>query len=165
MRANFWSVQEQQRDERRRELGVADDMAQIAGMNTQMMVALGENEIKTLDDFADCATDDLCGWVERSKEKGVEPVKHPGIFDPFDVSRQEAEEMILAARIMLGWINPEDLISAEPENPEAATEGEGQAEAEADGQEKTTNEADELVELPDPAAESAEANADTSSSS
>ena len=58
---------EQERDARRRELGVEDDMAQINGMTTAMMVALGENDIKTLEDFADCATDDLCGWVERSK--------------------------------------------------------------------------------------------------
>ncbi len=111
--------QEQERDARRRELGVEDDMAQVAGMTTAMMVSLGENDIKTLDDFADCATDDLCGWVERSKERGVEPVKHPGFFDGHDVSRQEAEEMILAARIILGWIKPEDLIT-----PEVEIEGE-----------------------------------------
>ena len=77
-------------------------------MTTAMMVALGENEIKNLDDFADCATDDLCGWVERSKDKTVEPVKHKGILEDFDVGRPEAEEMILAARILLGWIKPED---------------------------------------------------------
>ena len=66
--------------------------------------------IKTLDDFADCATDDLCGWVERSKERGVEPTRHAGFLDGFDVGRQDAEEMILAARIILGWIKPEDLM-------------------------------------------------------
>lgn len=99
-------------DARRRELGVEDDLAQVQNMTTAMMVALGENDIKTLDDFADCATDDLCGWVERSKERGVEPTKHAGFLDGFDIGRQEAEEMILAARIILGWIKPEDLMEA-----------------------------------------------------
>ncbi len=102
-------------DARRRELGVEDDLSQIQNMTSAMMVALGENEIKTLDDFADCATDDLCGWVERSKERGIEPTKHAGFLDGFEISRQEAEEMILAARIILGWINPEDLMEAAAE--------------------------------------------------
>ena len=102
-------------DARRRELGVEDDLSQVQNMTSAMMVALGENEIKTLDDFADCATDDLCGWVERSKERGIEPTKHAGFLDGFEISRQEAEEMILAARIILGWINPEDLMEAAAE--------------------------------------------------
>ncbi|SRR6056297_398304 len=114
-------------DERRRALGVDDDLAQISNMTVAMMVALGENDIKSLDDFADCATDDLCGWVERSKERGVEPTRHKGFLDGFDVSRQDAEEMILAARIILGWINPEDLNSAD-ETEEGEEESESGAE-------------------------------------
>jgi N utilization substance protein A len=132
---------EQERDARRRELGVEDDMAQINGMTTAMMVALGENDIKTLDDFADCATDDLCGWVERSKERGVEPTRHKGILDGFDVSRQEAEEMILAARILLGWIKPEDLIA--PQEDDEAAIGEVEQGGENDG-------GDGLTPLPEP---------------
>lgn len=108
----FLERKEAEMDARRRELGVEDDLAQVQNMTTAMMVALGENDVKTLDDFADCATDDLCGWVERSKERGVEPTKHAGFLDGFDIGRQEAEEMILAARIILGWIKPEDLMEA-----------------------------------------------------
>ena len=104
---------EQQRDARRKELGVSDDLSNVSGMTSAMMVALGENDIKTLDDFADCATDDLIGWVERPKEKGVEAIRHKGVFDAFDVGRLEAEEMILAARILLGWIDTADLIPEE----------------------------------------------------
>ena len=37
----------------------------IPGVTTQMMVALGENDIKTVEDLAGCATDDLSGWSER----------------------------------------------------------------------------------------------------
>ncbi|MGI9524826.1 MAG: transcription termination factor NusA [Hyphomicrobiaceae bacterium] len=116
----YLDKQEQQRDERRRELGVGDELASVAGVTTAIMVALGEHDIKSLEDLADCATDDLVGWVERKKERGAEPIKHKGILDGFDVGRNEAEEMILAARILLGWINPEDLI----DETETETEGE-----------------------------------------
>ncbi|MBU2531676.1 MAG: transcription termination factor NusA, partial [Alphaproteobacteria bacterium] len=124
---------EAERDARRRELGVEDDLAQINNMSTAMMVALGENGIKSLDDFADCATDDLCGWVERSKERGVEPKKHRGYLDGFDVSRQEAEEMILAARILLGWIKPEDLMEARSEVDDDGDEDHAAGEEGEDG--------------------------------
>jgi len=124
----FLERKEAELEARRRELGVEDDLAQVSNMTTAMLVALGENDVKSLDDFADCATDDLCGWVERSTERGVEPTKHAGFLDGFDISRQDAEEMILAARIILGWINPEDLLEAaeEPEDgsDEEASEGE-----------------------------------------
>ena len=36
-------------------------------MTTNMLVALGENDIKTLDDFAGCSTDELFGWVEKTE--------------------------------------------------------------------------------------------------
>jgi N utilization substance protein A len=103
---------EQERDAKRKELGVSDDLAKVAGMNTAMMVSLGENGVKTLEDFADCATDDLVGWTERKKEKDAEAVRHKGFLDGFDVGRKEAEDMIMAARVLLGWIKPEDLASA-----------------------------------------------------
>ena len=106
---------EQERDAKRKELGVSDDLAKVAGMNTAMMVSLGENGVKTLEDFADCATDDLVGWTERKKEKDAEAVRHKGFLDGFDVGRKEAEEMIMAARVLLGWIKPEDLASAADE--------------------------------------------------
>ncbi|MEO1794802.1 MAG: transcription termination factor NusA, partial [Pseudomonadota bacterium] len=60
---------EQARDEKRKQLGVHDDLAKVSGMTTAMMVALGENEIKSLEDFADCATDELLGFTERPKER------------------------------------------------------------------------------------------------
>jgi len=107
--SDFLEQQEQRRDERRKELGVQDEVASISGVTTAMMVAFGENEIKTLEDVADCATDDLVGWIERPKEKGAEAIKHKGILDNFNTSRDEAEEMILAARILLGWIDPAEL--------------------------------------------------------
>ncbi|MBN8911319.1 MAG: transcription termination/antitermination protein NusA, partial [Rhizobiales bacterium] len=54
---------EAERDVRRRELGVSDDLAKAEGVTTAMLVAFGENGIKTVEDLADCATDDLTGWT------------------------------------------------------------------------------------------------------
>ncbi|MEO0792061.1 MAG: transcription termination factor NusA [Pseudomonadota bacterium] len=115
---------EAERDEKRRELGVHDDLSKVAGMTTAMMVALGENDVKSLEDFADCATDELVGWVERPKERGAENIRHAGHLEAFDVSRNEAEEMILAARILLGWIDMADLVPQDAENSESG-DGEG----------------------------------------
>ncbi len=112
---------EAERDARRVELGVSDDLAKIEGITTAMMVALGEAGIKTLEDFADCATDDLVGWTERKKEKDAEAVKHKGALDGFDIGRKEAEAMILAARVEAGWITAEDIAPAEEPAAEEET--------------------------------------------
>ena len=116
---------EQEREARRKELGVSDDLAKVAGVTSAMMVAMGENGIKTLDDLADCATDDLVGWTERKKDRDAEPVRHKGVLDGFDVGRKEAEEMILSARVLLGWIEADDQVPAEESAADEAESGEG----------------------------------------
>jgi N utilization substance protein A len=121
----YLEQQEAERDAKRRELGVADELAEIPGINTAMMVALGENGIKTVEDFADCATDELVGWTERKKEKDAEPVKHKGILDGFELSRTDVENMIMAARVHAGWIKAEDLEKPAEGEPEAASEDAG----------------------------------------
>jgi N utilization substance protein A len=97
---------EAEMDAKRKELGVADELRQIDGMTSQMMVALGEDGIKTIEDFAGCAADDLVGWSER---KDGETKKFEGLFSKFEVSRAEAEAMIVQARLAAGWITEEDL--------------------------------------------------------
>ncbi len=114
---------EEEREARRKELGVQDEVTKIEGVNSRMLVAFGENDIKTIEDVADCATDDLVGWTERKKERDAEPVRHKGVLDGFDMSRQEAENMIMAARVLAGWISPEDLVK-----PEEEVEAEAEAE-------------------------------------
>jgi len=78
-----------ERDERntarRRELGVADELAALEGLNPAMLVALGERGVKSLDDFADLSTDELLD-------------ANDGIFKGMDVSREDADGMIMAAR-------------------------------------------------------------------
>ena len=111
----YLESQETDRDNKRRELGVADDMAEIPGMTTAMMVALGESGVKTVEDFADCATDELVGWTERKKEKDAEAVRHKGFLDGFELSRTDVEGMIMAARVQAGWITADDLVAATEE--------------------------------------------------
>ncbi|HUS96196.1 MAG TPA: transcription termination factor NusA [Hyphomicrobiaceae bacterium] len=125
---------EQERDAKRKELGVNDDLMRVSGVTLAMMVTFGENDVKSLEDLADCATDDLVGWVERKKEKGSEAIKHKGILEGYDVGKQEAEEMILAARILLGWINPDDLLEPETEDADETTPGEETASDAADSE-------------------------------
>jgi N utilization substance protein A len=129
----YLEKQEADRDAKRRELGVADDVAKVAGVSTAMMVAFGENGIKTLEDLADCATDDLTGWTERKKEKDAEPVRHKGVLESFEIGRKEAEDMIMSARVLAGWIKAEDLLpKAEP--AEEAAEGDGEGDGAKDGE-------------------------------
>lgn len=97
----FIEEEGKKQDAKRKELGVQDDLAQIDGMTTNMLVALGENDIKTLDDFAGCSTDELFGWVEKT-ELGSK--KQNGLFTGFDITMEKIEEMILNARLKLGWI-------------------------------------------------------------
>lgn len=123
----FLQKQEAERDARRRELGVSDDLAKVDGVTTAMMIAFGENGIKTVEDLADCATDELLGWVERKKEKDAEPVRHKGVLDGFEVGRKEAEDMIMSSRVIAGWIKAEDLVPAKAELEAAAPEAAGAA--------------------------------------
>ena len=130
---------EEEMQARRRELGVDDALAEVPGITAAMMVALGENDVKTLDDLAGCASDDLTGWYERADGE----TKHfPGFLDGFDVSREEAEAIVMAARLKAGWVTEEDLaaqaaMEAEEAEAEAAEDDAGMEDA-GDGEEGET---------------------------
>jgi transcription termination/antitermination protein NusA len=81
-------------DARRREFG------DIPGITTLMLFALGEHGIRSVEDLADCVTDDLDGWNEF---KDGRTIKHVGILDRFRVSRQDCAAMIMNARTKAGW--------------------------------------------------------------
>jgi transcription termination/antitermination protein NusA len=108
---------EAEQEARRKELGVADELKDVDGVTTPMLVAFGENDIKTLEDLAGCATDDLVGWTEG---RGPEAVRHKGTLDGFDLSRTDAESMIMSARVQAGWI--EATVETDGSDEEAATE-------------------------------------------
>jgi len=105
-------------EERRNALGVQDELRQIDGVTTPMLVAFGENNIKTIEDLAGCDTDELAGWTEKQAN---ETVRHKGVLDGFDLSRADIEAMIMNARVKAGWI----------EAPVEAEASEEQAEPEA----------------------------------
>jgi N utilization substance protein A len=81
-----------------------------------MLVRFGENGVKTVEDLAGCATDDLAGWTER---KDGEAVRQPGILDGFELSREEAEGIIMQARLKAGWVSEADLAPPAPPVEEA----------------------------------------------
>ncbi|GJD64772.1 transcription termination factor NusA [Methylobacterium frigidaeris] len=143
---------EAENDARRIELGVADELREIDGITTPMMVALGENDVKTVEDLAGCATDDLVGYTEG---RGPEAVRHAGYLDGFELSRAEAEAMIMAARVHAGWV--------EAPPPEEAQDGEGsegdegqESEAEESGTEHAEGEEPETVPVEEGAVKATE---------
>src|SRR6266852_5000659 len=93
---DYLGQQEAELDAKRQELGVEDALKEVPGVTTAILVKLGENDIKTVEDLAGCATDDLVGWSER---KDGETTRYPGILDGFDLSRDDTEALIMQARV------------------------------------------------------------------
>ena len=112
---DYIDKQEAELDKKRKKLGVSDELRELPGMTTAMMVAVGEDGVKTIEDFAGYAVDDLAGWRER---KDGETQNFAGVLTPFDISRADAEAMVVAARLKAGWMTEEDLHKPE-ENDEA----------------------------------------------
>lgn len=104
--SEYITAQEVEFDARRRELGVGDELADIDGITPAMLVSFGENEVKTIEDLAGCVPDDLVGWTEQKDE---EVKKFDGMLSAFGVAREDAENLIMGARIAVGWITEEDL--------------------------------------------------------
>ncbi|ATO56818.1 transcription termination factor NusA [Bartonella sp. 1-1C] len=107
---------EKELNEKRKELGVSDELQTLPSITNAMLVAIGEDGVKTIEDFAGYAVDDLVGWREC---KEGQTQNFPGILTPFDITRADAEAMVLAARVQAGWINQADLIKQHPVEGEA----------------------------------------------
>ena len=156
---DFLDRQAAEQDARRKELGVDDAVLQVPGVTLPMAVALGEREIRTVEDLADLATDEVRGGFEV---KNGERVRVPGALESFNLSQEDAEMLILQARVAAGWIDASELPQPEPE-PEfeegygedylseaeqlfdtgaAATEeaADGEADADADGADDASSE-------------------------
>jgi N utilization substance protein A len=88
-------------DQKRRELGVEDDLISVEGVTPAMAVALGENDVKSLEDLAGCATDDLIGWSETVNG---ERKRQAGFLESFALNADDANAIIMAARVAAGWI-------------------------------------------------------------
>ncbi|PCD04242.1 transcription termination/antitermination protein NusA [Sphingomonas spermidinifaciens] len=89
--------------EERRALGVEDDLATMPYLTEAMLVTLGKAGIKTLDDLADLATDEL---VEKRRaeprRRGEEAPRKPenkgGILGEYGLTDEQGNEIIMAAR-------------------------------------------------------------------
>jgi len=92
--------------EKARELGAEDSLIDFEGLTPQMVQVLAEDGVKTLEDFATCADWELAGgWTTVEGER----VKDDGLLEPFEVSLDEAQNMVMTARVMLGWVDPSEL--------------------------------------------------------
>ncbi|MDF1802228.1 transcription termination factor NusA [Thalassovita sp.] len=106
-----------------RELGVEDSLVDFEGLTPQMIEALAEDGVKTLEDFATCADWELAGgWTTVNGER----VKDDGLLEKYDVSLEEAQSLIMTARIALGWVDPTEL-EAEGDAEVETEEEEGEA--------------------------------------
>jgi N utilization substance protein A len=109
---DFLDRQAAEQDARRKELGVDDAVLEVPGVTLPMAVALGEREIRTVEDLADLATDEVRGGFEV---RNGERVRVPGALESFNLSQEDAEMLILQARVAAGWIDASELPQPEPE--------------------------------------------------
>jgi hypothetical protein len=70
---------------KRKEIGVEEGLKDIPGVTTRMLIAFGKHGIMSIEDLADCATDDLNGWSETKDGKTI---RHTGILGRFKVLRR-----------------------------------------------------------------------------
>ena len=105
-----------------RELGVEDSLVNFEGLTPQMVEALAKDSVLTLEDFATCADWELAGgWTT---DGAGERIKDDGVLEPFDIGLEEAQKMVMTARVMLGWVDPEELAAEEAQEADEAAEGE-----------------------------------------
>ena len=115
----------------RRELGVEDALAELPHLNETMLVTLGRAGIKTLDDLADLATDELIqkkrAEPRRRENSPAPPMRRersertedrPGVLGEYGLSEEQGNEIIMAARAH--WFDDEPEADAPPPSEEAA---------------------------------------------
>jgi transcription termination/antitermination protein NusA len=92
--------------ENARSMGADDSLITFEGLTPQMVEALAKDGIKSLEDFATCADWELAGgWTTE----GGQRKKDDGILEPFELSLEEAQHLIMSARVLLGWVDADVL--------------------------------------------------------
>ncbi|WP_209427551.1 transcription termination factor NusA [Pararhodobacter sp. SW119] len=113
--------------ENARAMGVEESLIEFEGLTPQMLEALAKDDVKSLEDFATCADWELAGgWTTANGQR----VKDDGVLEPLGVSLEEAQHMIMTARVMLGWVDPAELEPAATEDDGEGVEDELAQEAE-----------------------------------
>ena len=111
--------QNRQAEERARKLGAEDSLFAFDGLTPQMVEVLAADGVKTIEEFARCADWELAGgWTTVKGER----IKDDGLLESFNVSLEEAQNMVMTARIQLGWVDPEQLEAESYEDAEAEEE-------------------------------------------
>ena len=85
--------------------GIEDDLLNFEGLNPQMLEVLIKDGIKSLKDFATCADWELAGGYTTVDGKRV---RDEGLLEHFDLSLSDAQQLIMKAREMLGWVTKEE---------------------------------------------------------
>jgi N utilization substance protein A len=106
---------------KRASLGVEDEVLGLPGVTLEVAIKLGEGGVKNVEDVAGLVSDDLRGWFEV---KNGEKTRFPGLLEGMSMSAEDADALIMAARVAMGWV----------EAP-VVEEAEAEAEVAADGQE------------------------------
>jgi len=91
----FYQKDQEDISKRIKDLGLTDDLINLKGLTPGMLVTLGEQKILKLEDFADLASDELTGGFDVVKG---EKIKIQGYLEDFALSKNEADELIMAAR-------------------------------------------------------------------
>ena len=108
--------------ENARALGAEDSLIEFEGLTPQMVEALAKDGVRTLEDFATCADWELAGgWTTENGQRK----KDEGLLEPFGVTLEQAQHLVMTARVMLGWVDPAEL------------SGEADSEQDAEGTEAT----------------------------
>ena len=130
-------------DAKRVELGVEDGVLEIEGITLPMAVALGEGDVKTVEDLAGMVPDDLRGWYES---KDGERVREAGSLEAFNLTPEDAETLIMRARVVMGWVEAPPEPEYEEEYYEEGEQGAEYAEAEVEGEQPEASEEVALAE-------------------
>ena len=113
--ADFLNKENKELEEKCKSLGIAEDLLGVEELSLKMIVSLGENDVKNLEDFAYCSSDDLLGWDEVIDG---EKKREEGILEGHDIDISQANELIMSARIKLGII-PEESQDTEANNDDS----------------------------------------------
>jgi N utilization substance protein A len=99
--------------EERRALGVEDALAELPYLTEAMLVTLGKAGIKTLDDLADLATDELIQKkrVEPRRRTANPEAEKGGVLAEYSLSEEQGNEIIMAARAH--WFEDEPVAASE----------------------------------------------------
>ena len=104
--------------DRARARGAEDSLISFPGLTPQMVEALTLDDVKTLEDFATLADWEIAGgWTTVNGER-----VRTKVLEKFDVSLEEAQNMVMTAHVALGWVDPAKSRTRKRTEPEAESE-------------------------------------------